>query len=337
MSWKNYRVLSVFLFVASSMLSTLASSEEIKERTSILDSTKESLKKSDFATLERQATQFRTEQARTSSGVWKLSVLHGGVDRYFFVGTYDEATWAEKEQTAKRWIAAYPKSPTARLAYAEWLSRRAWSYRGGGYANTVRPEDWAPFRAGIEATRRYLEDNKKIASSDPEWYVKMESVAKAQQWDDARFQTLIDEAMTRYPEYYEIYFHAIEFYSPKWGGSAADIERFTRMVMERTRAREGKRLYARIYWYASQSVYDERLFSESLARWSTMRAGIDDVLKVYPDEWNLQNFARFACLARDREKAFELIGRVRGPTYIMVWNNEENFQRCRSWALQSVI
>lgn len=331
------RLVSALVFVAASAFSMLVHAEEIQERTAILESTKDALRKGDFAALERQATLYRTRQSRTSSGVWKLSVLHGGVDHYFFVGRYDEATWAEKEQTAKRWIEAYPKSPSARLAYAEWLSRRAWSHRGGGYANTVRPQDWAPFRAGIEAARKYLEDNKKLASLDPEWYVKMEALAKAQQWDDGRFQDLIDEAMRRYPAYYEIYFQAIEFYSPKWGGDATDIERFARMAMERTRASEGKGLYARIYWYASQSIYDEELFDESLARWSTMRAGIDDVLKTYPDEWNLQNFAHFACLARDRDKALELIQRVQGTAYPMVWENEENFQRCKRWAWQSVI
>lgn len=333
----KHLVWSALVFVVGSMLSTLASGEEVQERKSISESATAAIRKGDFAALERQATLYRTQQSRTSSGVWKLSVFHGGVNHYFFVGTYDEATWAEKEQTAKRWIEAYPKSPTARLAYAEWLSRRAWSHRGGGYANTVRSQDWAPFRAGIEAARKYLEDNKKLASLDPEWYVKMEALAKAQQWDDGRFQDLIDEAMTRYPAYYEIYFQAIEFYSPKWGGDATDIERFARMAMERTRASEGKGLYARIYWYASQSIYDEHLFDESLARWSTMRAGIDDVLKTYPDEWNLQNFAHFACLARDRDKALELIQRVHAPAYPMVWENEENFQRCKRWAWQSVI
>ncbi|MRH00627.1 cytoplasmic protein [Xanthomonas sontii] len=336
MQRKLHRLVILLLFFAASALPTHVVAEEIQERTAILDSTTKAMTQGDLAALEQLATLYRTKQARTSSGVWKLSVLHGGINRFYLLASYDKATLAEKERIAEQWVKTYPKSPTARLAYAEVLARRAWHRRGGGYANTVRAEDWAPFREGIEATRRYLEDNKQIASLDPEWYIKMEAIAKAQQWDDARFQALIDEGMTRYPEYYEIYFQAIEFYSPKWGGSAVDIERFARMAMERTRAREGQGLYARIYWYASQSIYDERLFTESLARWSTMRAGIDDVLKVYADEWNLQNFARFACLARDREKALELIERVRGPTYTEVWKGEENFQRCKAWVLEGV-
>ncbi len=336
MSQITYRLLSALLFFAAATVSALACAEEMEERTAIFEGARSAMKSGDIAALERQAAVYRTKQSRTSSGVWKLSLLHSGVGRYLRTGSYSEAAWAEKESIAKRWIAAYPKSPSARIAYAAWLSSRAWSHRGNGYANTVRPQDWAPFKTGIEATRQYLEDNKQIASLDPEWYVEMEGVAKVQQWDDDRFQALIDEAMARYPTYYEIYFQAIEFYSPKWGGNATDIERFAAMAMERTRAREGKGLYARIYWYASQSIYDERLFTESLARWSTMRAGIDDVLKVYADEWNLQNFARFACLARDREKALELIERVRGPTYTDVWKGEENFQRCKAWVLEGV-
>ncbi|WP_295948400.1 hypothetical protein [uncultured Xanthomonas sp.] len=237
MQRKLHRLVILLLFFAASALPTRVVAEEIQERTAILDSTTKAMTQGDLAALEQLATLYRTKQARTSSGVWKLSVLHGGINRFYLLASYDKATLAEKERIAEQWVKTYPKSPTARLAYAEVLARRAWHRRGGGYANMVRAEDWA---------------------------------------------------------------------------------------------------HARIYWYASQSIYDERLFTESLARWSTMRAGIDDVLKVYADEWNLQNFARFACLARDREKALELIERVRGPTYTEVWKGEENFQRCKAWVLEGV-
>ena len=91
-------------------------------------------------------------------------------------------------------------------------------------------------------------------------------------------------------------------------------------------------MYARIYWAASQYQYGPRLFQDSLVDWERMKKGVDDVLAQYPDEWNLQNFAKFACLANDRDKTIELLDKVRTAPDIRAWETQTAIDACYRWA-----
>jgi hypothetical protein len=287
----------------------------------------------DFAALEALAETFRKEQSRTSSGIWKLSLFNSGVRSAFHSGIKDDHYWIDAKKAASAWVKLYPNSATAHLAYAQMLINRGWSYRGSGYAHTVDPKDWAPFQKHIQEARSYLEKNKEVGSRDPRWYETMSIVARAQSWQEAEYAPMLKEGLERYPSFYQIYFAAIEYYAPKWGGDAQSIESFARESLGRTQSLEGFGMYARIYWYASQTQYKESLFSDSLVDWPTMKKGIDDVLKKYPDSWNINSFAKFSCLSRDKPKTAELIARIDGAPLMSAWGNAETFSRCREWAL----
>ena len=41
-----------------------------------------------------------------------------------------------------------------------------------------------------------------------------------------------------------------------------------------------------------------------------MKQGFEDIMARHPDPWNLNNYARFACLAHDKQKMAELMPRV---------------------------
>ena len=226
----------------------------------------------------------------------------------------------------------YPNSATAHLAYARMLLSHGWSFRGSGYANTVEPQNWKPFHDYVQQARVYLEKYKGVASSDPKWYELMAIIAYAQGWPEPDFSRLISEGLQREPLFYQTYFAAIDYYAPKWGGSSEAIERFAREALEKTRSAEGFAMYARIYWYASQTQFYDGLFSESLVDWTTMKKGIDDVLKKYPDSWNTNNFAKFACLSKDKAKTADLIARIEGPPLVAVWKTPSFFQQCKVWA-----
>lgn len=286
-----------------------------------------------FQQLEVEAYQYLSTQARTSSGLWKLTLLYSGSETTFSKQQKDRKFWDAAERRASKWISTRPASAMAHLVYATMLLNRGWSIRGVGYSESVRPEDWAPFRMHLDKARTHLEKHKAIASGDPFWYELMLDIATWQQWAEADFARLLDEALDRHPYFYQIYFAAIDYYVPKWGGNPKSIESFARASLARTKSVEGFGMYARIYWYASQTEYDDTLFSDSLVDWNTMKLGIDDVLKRYPDQWNLNNFAWFACLARDRPKTAELIGRLKGPLMTEVWVDAASFQDCRDWAL----
>ena len=240
--------------------------------------------------------------------------------------------WFETDKTLKQWIADFPESPTPHLAYATMLLKHGTAYRGNGFAKTVKPENWKPFQKLIEQARRYLEKAKNIASRDPQWYTLMAEVAVYQGWPEKQFAFLLAEAFEKQPLYYDTYFWAVRYYSPRWYGSVAAIETFARNALKRTRAQEGYAMYTRIYWAASQVEFNETLFRESQVNWQKMKRGIDDILNKYPDNWNLNNLAKFACLAKDKEEAATLLGRIEHPLHRLVWDSPSFFYRCRNWA-----
>lgn len=288
-----------------------------------------------YDALEKLADGYRANQSRSVSGVWMLSLLYSGICNVT-CKDFDAESMSKNASKLKRWSDRYPRSPTPLNAYAYLIIEDAWQFRGSRSARDVSNESWKPFYEKLAAAREYLISHKSIASADPKWYEDMLIIARGEGWDRSRFDALVKEAVERHPYFYEIYFTAIDYLTPKWYGSAADIERFANFAVEHTRAREGMGLYARIYWAASTSYYQATLF-ESDIDWEKMKRGIDDVLARYPDQWNINNFAYFACLSGDKSKTRELIHRVSGSAEYKVWarSSPDFFERCKMWVTSS--
>ncbi|MFZ6678233.1 DUF4034 domain-containing protein [Undibacterium sp. Tian12W] len=329
----NLKKLSLGLILSLMTLMTQFSyADEAENREKIENEVKELSINGKFAELEQMATAFRDPQARTSSGLWKLTLFYVGLSKSFRHNTNDDEAWSGIEGRIKKWQRAYPNSAAAQLAYTEMLLNRAWTVRGSGFAGEVEEKNWKPFYAYVEKARVYLEAHKKIASKDPYWYQQMEGIAKYQSWPENKMEAVIDEGLSKMPQFYPLYFDAIDYYAPKWGGNAHAIEKFARKALERTEAVEGYGMYARIYWYAAQTQYRNRLFTESQVDWTTMKKGIDDVLKKYPDAWNINHFAKFACDAKDKGKTAELIGMIKSDVLPGVWGSQFAFEHCRRWS-----
>lgn len=221
----------------------------------------------------------------------------------------------------------------AHIGYATALTTHAWYYRGDGPASTVREQDWVSFRAYLEQARGYLTEHAEDARTDPHWYTEMLVIARGQGWPDDDYMDLVSEGLEIHPYFYPIYFSAIRNLLPKWGGSIEEIDAFALAAVKYTEKEEGQGMYARIYWSVSQSEYGKDLFTRSKVDWSRMSAGIDDVMARFPDQWNINNFARFACLAKDREKTRELIALVQEPPIAVAWTRlKPTFEDCRDWA-----
>ena len=279
-----------------------------------------------FDELEAMAAAFHARDARTPSGLWKLNYFYEGLRRF------QKYMPRDPDRQIDGWLAAKPESAAAHIGYAVMTLEQAWEIRGTGYASTVEPENWKPFHDAVERAGQHLMEYKAIADGDPHWYDAMLEVATLQSWDDAAFDALLHEGLDKEPLYYDLYFHATNRNLPKWGGSAEKVEVLARDALTRTRATEGSALYARIYWSADGGHYRGRLFKDSAVDWEEMRAGVDDVLARYPDQWNINNFARFACLAQDADKTYELIARIAGEPDPAVWGYGSLFERCKSWS-----
>jgi len=310
-----------------------ASADELAERNAIESTVRELISNQDFAELEKIATSFLNDRARTSSGLWKVGLYDDAIANVFSCKCSDDAFWIGAEENMKGWIKEYPESINGHLAHAHMLLQKAWSIRGWGYTNTVAPESWKPFQEQVEKTRAYLMKHKEIGNSDPRWSNLIVGIANLQGISEAEYEALANAALSRHPDYYPIYFEIMRHYLPKWGGSADAIENFAREATERSRSKEGHGMYARIYWYAAQSQYGNSLFQSSSVDWPEMKNGIDDVLKAFPDQWNINNFAKFACIAEDKGKTRELLDQMSGGPIPDAWGNDAIFENCKNWAL----
>ena len=324
------RWLRILFWLAMTCLALPACSRsnEIAERGQISAEVHRALAAKDFDALETLATRYREEKLRTASGLWKLTIYHYAIDDFFDKRRRDEGYWNDMEHLAQEWVAAFPGSPAAHLTVARVMVNRAWSIRGTGYANTVAEDSWQPFYEHVERSRSYLAAHKAVGMTDPGWYDEMAQIAAIQQWPEEDFTRMLEEGLEKEPGFYQLYFTAMNYYAPKWGGSAASIERFARESVERTRATDGWGLYARIYWYASQSQYGDNLFRLSDVNWNDMKKGMDDVLAQYADDWNIGHFAKFACLAGDKAKTAELLDQLDLTMAFRIWERNTDYEAC---------
>jgi Domain of unknown function (DUF4034) len=313
-----------FAFVVCASLAFRASGGELEDRASLQSQVVSAFHGNRFTELENVSSDFRTKESRTSSGLWKLSLFYSGINSAVDTSITDERYWANTDSKLSQWAAQYPNSPTAPIAQAAVLIRHAWAYRGNGWASEVAPHNWKPYYAHIEKARQHLLKHKASAAVDPNWYTNMIGIALAEGWDQVRFDDLVNEAVARHPYYYPNYFAAIDYLTPKWHGNKAKIEEFANFSVSKTADREKSGMYARVYWYSAQSQYGSRLFTDSSVVWAKMRKGIDDVLSKYPDQWNINNFAQFACLARDKETTQQLIKLIESPI-AKVWTQSQDF------------
>lgn len=331
----------ILIVLCSFSFSKLAlAASELDARKQISGSVKAAFMQDDFSALEEMSRNYRVSRSRTTSGLWNLTLFYAGIGagiNEVVEANEREVAFRELGDKITRWARQYPDSPTPHIVFSMVHIEHAWEYRGRGYAYTVPPEAWVPFRKYIALAKQNLEAHKAIAAADPKWYEVMLIVARTEGWERGDFDRLLSEALEREPAFYQTYFQALEYLLPKWHGGVKEIEEFARDAVRRTTQTEGQGMYARIYWYASQAQFENNLFSESSVVWPSMKLGFDDVVARYPDAWNLNNYAKFACLARDKTKMKELLKRIDHDVVVEAWEPNYLFPLCSKWALEEVM
>ncbi|MFC4158465.1 hypothetical protein [Chitinimonas lacunae] len=302
---------------ASLLVSTASYGKEFETRRALSKEASNLFFKEEFEKLDALLNNHLASGERSPSGIWKASPLYGNADNslYFRGEDPDEREWYWDNAREKigRWTKKYPTSPNAHVYYAKTFVSQAWNIRGHNTADKVKEEDWKPFFENLEKARVYLLKHKSISDKNPDWFVTMLNVANFQQWPDKEYAKLLKEALDRHPLYHEIYFAAVRHLYPKWGGNPAAIEVFAQDAVRRTKDVEGYGMYARIYWVVWDEQYGYKVFKESYVDWPTWQHGIDDVLKKYPDQWNLVNFFKFSCFSGDKQKTQELRAKIHNP------------------------
>lgn len=321
---------------ASSDLPQDPTQTEMQVRAEISASVSKAFLQRDFDLLEVRSKEYRVTKSRTPSGIWKLTTLYVAIgDAISRTTNNNPNNFGLVEGIADEWVSKYPNSPTAHIVKGLVYYYRGYSYRGSGFSKTVDQSAWKPYYELVATAKSYLEESKSIASVDPAWYELMLMIGRAEGWKRAQFQATLDEALKREPLFYQTYFAALEYFLPKWGGSIEEVEQLARAAMKRTEKVEGKGLYARVYWYASQTQFQARLFMDSQVEWKTMRQGFDDVIAKYPDAWNLNNYAKFACIAQDAAKLNQLFNQIGADFVEEAWPSPVIINMCQNIARRS--
>lgn len=298
--------------------------DELSFRTRLKLQVQQSLQRERFDDLEKVAQIFRERQTRTGSGVWALTQFYMS---FSWMDLANDQHWQQVENTLLRWQKNFPTSPTPVIAYVEALTER------GSQIRSDRGQE----QASLFWKRGYnlLLHTKSFSDKDPSWYVQIGYAGCTHNWQPQEFDKLLEEGMARFPAHYQMYFAALEYYRCNTTDFPHRLEVIASRAARNNKATDGDGPYARVYWFAAEAYFGDRLFRETMVDWTRMKNAMDDVLRQYPDQWNVNNFAYFACLKGDKTKARELVGRVTTPI-MEVWDSEERFKRCKYWANQGV-
>ncbi|MCW5649447.1 MAG: hypothetical protein KIS62_06870 [Ramlibacter sp.] len=233
---------------------------------------------------------------------------------------------SELDEKSARWVKTNPNSVLALIVQSEMFVRHGFVFRQTA-SSASDEQEYVKYLAKA----RTVLDASSNGPKDPGWYFQMLRIARFQGWSPQDYSKLLEEAVVTHPYYYDIYFAAAEFLLPQWHGNLDLIENFVRFAEQRTKNKEGHSMYARVYWHLAAFGHDN-IFHESRIEWKRMRDGFDDVVKRYPDSWNFNAYARFACQARDRGTAKRLFARIGTQVEQRAWKSRIEFNRCRMWA-----
>jgi Domain of unknown function (DUF4034) len=318
--------------IVEALLRPSAESNELLARQNVERLVKQLFVDEDFDSLEIVAGAYRDEKLKTNSGVFKLTIFYSSLVSLFSDALQQDRGLPELSHIISNWLLQFPHSTTAHLTRAKSNLVRAWRVRGSGFADTVKPENWPVFFDILKQTRQYMIDNAKDNVGDPEWDLSLLVMSRFLNDSEEKYNEIAELALENHPDYYQLYFEISVHYLPNWGGSSNALEDFAKKAVERTKDVDGYGVYARIYWYAADTFYGPSLYKHSSIDWSEMKLGIDDVLKKFPDKWNIYNFGMIACFAKDQELAAELFRRLHDSNIPSNWPGVKYFGGCRNYA-----
>ena len=310
---------------------------EIAARENLKQTVHEFYDRSDFAALERLAGDLRSSGARTPSGVAKLSVYYAALhDIAASIGPGDDKGWQRFSVKLAGWQGQFTDQPTAAIAQVIALKSYAWSLRPRLIVQEAATGDDARFLAALNNARSVLDANRAVASADPQFYVLRAQLATALGEAPDQLMALTAEGRQKFPGYAAIDFSGLDYFATGDGAKAPGTEEAARIeAYVRTASAdvpdEDER-YARLYWHAYQLVYGDDLFRRSRADWPRMRVGMSAIAAHFPDAWNLNQFAYFACLAGDRDTTRRLLAEVSDPPPLQIWQSRAVLDGCRQWA-----
>jgi len=325
----------IFLVVATaSMMASLSYGASIVDgpvaRNKLKRDAKELLFKEKFQELEMLGKELRSTKARFPEGHWKLAYYYEGLSTPKEKGDAQWRRWFERLET---WQHRFPESVTARVAAGKARMEYGWEVRGGGYANTVTEGAWKELADCSEKALSLANQAPKNPMDDcPERYHLLLQIGKSNGWDREAFWETFTRATKFEPRYYSYYATAMDYLSPRWSGQEGEWISFVDNADSLAGKKDDREIYTRMVigmWQREWQTFDEVSVS-----WTKMKKGFYDMQREYPASvYNLNNFAKFSCLARDLTAAKAAFVKIGNAPYFAVWEDRAiDFDTCRAWA-----
>lgn len=297
--------------VAARPVAAAPESAELDAHNALIAEVQDYFSKGDYKSLEALRKRLLDSGQRTGSGLWKLAVFYNQL-RWRPQHTRDMAYWTRIENEARTWEKQFPKSNAARIYHVYILRTRGTSFRGSAFFKDVPKEDVARMLAATREAMDILDGIKKpmLKEGDPEFYRAFLLVLPyTNLFYVGGAMNVLADARKQFPDYHETYFAVAEYATDMWSGAPDAVDDIARSAIA-TRSADSQAMYARVYWYMSQAVYGDKLFDNSLADWSEMKTSFDAMVDSYPDPWNLNAYAYFACQAGDYATMAGLLNRI---------------------------
>jgi hypothetical protein len=284
--------------------------------------------------LEALFEDYRSKKARTDSGVWKLTQAYG------FLRNLD-TDWTRKKDPAQpdwigeklgAWKAKHPQSPTPHIFEAAIINYRATAILRDRLARSTYPGGAEALNAELKKARDALLAAKDVASKDPYYYALMAIIMRNQRASADEVLQAALEGIERYPDYFDTYFEATVAIGNLSRRPLDDLEALANTALQRTQATLGDEIYARIYWNAIQTIVENGDLGRLKWNWTRMKASMQTVSERYPVQWNIQNFAMFACFMSDAEATRSFLTKAKGQPLATVWSQSEVFDACQQFA-----
>jgi hypothetical protein len=256
----------------------------------------------DFDLLERAEREVGFSRERFATGEYLFDAWFLSLDQFFrYAGE-------RGRNTAREWAAARGNDSYAPLAQAIATHAEGWNARGSGYGNTVSPEAWQIYRKKLEEADALLESSSPRLRQMGPWHMeKLRLAFESQQAKPAPI-TLLKTAAHAWPEYLPLYTVAMNYVSPKWGGSFEQVDAIARFALEQTRQSHGAAMYALAYErHLRLNPDSSHTLGDTAVDWELMKQAFRDVeARAKAPAWTARNFAGFACQMRDRDEARRL-------------------------------
>lgn len=280
-----------------------------------------------FANLEKRVAELRREKSVFDNGSWKLFQFY---DCFGCSDKEPETMWELHDRIHRDWIAQFPESITARVAYADFFTDYAWHARGTAYSDKVTAEGWRLFEERLASGRKELTEARALSEKDPMWWRVALHVALGQEWSRNEFDQLVEEAKSFEPKFWGYDTVRAQSLLPRWYGEAGDWEAYAEQAAARPDGL-GPEVYARVVIF-QRGRYDN-IFRETKASWPMTRQGLEQMRQKYPRSVEIiSHTAMLAAMAEDRDLAKQMFDQL-GERYLPeIWKKPERFVHYRKWA-----